>query len=224
MDAHLYVVLARLVLAAHVAIIIFNVAGLVVIPLGAWRGWGFVRIFWWRALHLAILAAVAVQALFARPCFLTLWQSALEERAGESASSAPLIARWLHDLLFWPLPLWFFAVRALCRGLALRAAAVAPGAAAPAHGARRMSDPTRPGRRRGYQRIPDCAVRPQRRRRAGGQSKVCSHFIPSIVLLWIGGRYQEKRRGRAVSHVSTGRTARRARDNRGRHTARLRRG
>jgi len=110
MDAHLYVVLARLVLAAHVAIIIFNVAGLVVIPLGAWRGWGFVRIFWWRALHLAILAAVAVQALFARPCFLTLWQSALEERAGESASSAPLIARWLHDLLFWPLPLWFFAV------------------------------------------------------------------------------------------------------------------
>jgi len=101
---------ARLVLAAHVAIIIFNVAGLVVIPLGAWRGWGFVRIFWWRALHLAILAAVAVQALFARACFLTLWQSALEERAGESASSAPLIARWLHDLLFWPLPLWFFAV------------------------------------------------------------------------------------------------------------------
>jgi hypothetical protein len=110
MDAHLYVMLARLVLAAHVAIIIFNVAGLVVIPLGAWRGWAFVRIWWWRALHLAILALVAVQALLARACFLTLWQSALQQRAGEAASSAPLIARWVHDLLFWPLPLWFFAV------------------------------------------------------------------------------------------------------------------
>ena len=110
MDTYLYVVLARLVLAAHVAIIIFNVAGLVVIPLGAWRGWAFVRIFWWRALHLAILAVVAVQALLARDCFLTLWQSALQRRAGETASGAPLIARWVHDLLFWPLPLWFFAV------------------------------------------------------------------------------------------------------------------
>jgi uncharacterized protein DUF2784 len=69
-----------------------------------------VRIWWWRALHLAILALVAVQPLLARACFLTLWQSALQERAGETASSAPLIVRWVHDLLFWPLPLWVFAV------------------------------------------------------------------------------------------------------------------
>jgi hypothetical protein len=110
MDARLYSLLAELVLAVHVGIILFNVVGLVVIPLGAWRGWGFVHIFWWRALHLAILALVAVQALLARACFLTLWQSALQERAGETAPSAPLIARWLHELLFWPLPLWFFAV------------------------------------------------------------------------------------------------------------------
>jgi hypothetical protein len=38
MNAHLYAGLARLVLAAHVAIILFNVVGLVMIPLGAWRG------------------------------------------------------------------------------------------------------------------------------------------------------------------------------------------
>jgi len=109
MDAHLYSVLARLVLAVHLGIIVFNIAALVVIPLGAWRGWCFVRILWWRALHLAILALVAVQALLARACFLTLWQSALQQRAGEAASSAPLIERWVHDLIFWPLPLWFFA-------------------------------------------------------------------------------------------------------------------
>jgi len=109
-DTRLYSLLAQLVLALHVGIIVFNVVGLVVIPLGAWRGWRFVRIFWWRALHLAILAIVAVQALLARDCFLTLWQSASQERAGETALRAPLIARWVHDLLFWPLPLWFFAV------------------------------------------------------------------------------------------------------------------
>lgn len=110
MDASLYSALARLVVAIHIGVILFNVAGLVVIPVGAWRGWRFVRIFWWRALHLAILALVAVQALLARACFLTLWQSALQQRAGEAASGAPLVARWVHDLIFWPLPLWFFAV------------------------------------------------------------------------------------------------------------------
>jgi len=110
MDAHLYSLVARVVLAAHVAIIVFNIGGLVVIPLGAWRGWGFVRIVWWRALHLAVLALVAAQALLVRACFLTLWQSALQQRAGEAASSsAPLIERWVDALIFWPLPLWFFA-------------------------------------------------------------------------------------------------------------------
>jgi hypothetical protein len=109
MDAHLYSLLARLVLVVHLAIIVFNVVGLVVIPLGAWRGWRFVRIWWWRALHLAILALVAIQALLARACFLTLWQAALQQRGGEIASSAPLIERWVHALIFWPLPLWFFA-------------------------------------------------------------------------------------------------------------------
>ena len=98
--------LATLVLALHLAIILFNVGGLVVIPLGAWRQWRFVRIFWWRALHLALLAVVALQAVLGRVCFLTDWQAAL---AGASAPT-PLIAGWINRLIYWPLPLWVFAV------------------------------------------------------------------------------------------------------------------
>ncbi len=92
-------------LSVHVAIIAFNLFGLVAIPLGARRGWGFVRIRWWRALHLATLAVVALQALFGRACFLTIWQDAL---AGDGAT-APLIVRWVNGLIYWPLPIWFFA-------------------------------------------------------------------------------------------------------------------
>jgi len=40
------------ILAFHVAIIAFNVVGLIVIPLGSWLGWRFVRIVWLRLLHL----------------------------------------------------------------------------------------------------------------------------------------------------------------------------
>lgn len=98
--------LALAVLGAHVAIIAFNVAGLVVIPLGAWCGWQWVRGFWWRFAHLVILALVAAQALAGRACFLTVWQANL----GGGARPGPLIAGWVEQLIYWPLPVWFFAV------------------------------------------------------------------------------------------------------------------
>ena len=97
---------AEAILAAHVAIILFNVFGLIAIPIGAPRGWRFIRIIWWRVLHIALLAAVAVQALAGRACILTMWQGAL---SGGTAGRAPLIARWVARAIYWPLPLWVFA-------------------------------------------------------------------------------------------------------------------
>ena len=98
---------AEAILALHLAVILFNVGGLVVIPLGGWRGWGFVRGFWWRLLHLASLGVVALQAVLGKVCFLTVWQS---ELAGKAGSPAPLVARVVDRVIFWPLPLWGFAV------------------------------------------------------------------------------------------------------------------
>lgn len=97
------------ILAIHLVIVVFNLFGLIVVPLGAWRGWTFVRGFWWRASHLAAMAVVAVQALMGRSCFLTLWQSRLLEQAGVDAYRQPLIVTWTNRLLYWHLPLWFFA-------------------------------------------------------------------------------------------------------------------
>ena len=96
--------LAALVLAAHLAVIAFNLFGLVAIPLGAARGWAFVRVRWWRALHLASMAMVAVQALAGRACFLTVWQDDLSGASGR----APLIMRVVNGLIYWPLPMWVF--------------------------------------------------------------------------------------------------------------------
>jgi hypothetical protein len=96
--------LGQAVLALHLLVIAFNVVGLAVIPLGAARGWGWVRIGWWRALHLASWAIVAVQAALGRACFLTVWQDRLTGSAGEP----PLIMRWINSVIFWPLPIWVF--------------------------------------------------------------------------------------------------------------------
>ena len=110
MSSSFYTALAEAVLAFHLGVVLFNVFGLIAIPLGGWLGWSFVRVFWWRALHVALLALVAMQAVLGQVCFLTVWQAALLRRAGEAANDAPFIARIVNRLLFWPLPLWFFAM------------------------------------------------------------------------------------------------------------------
>ncbi len=98
--------LAEAVLAVHLAIILFNLFGLVAVPLGALYDWPFVRVLWWRVLHVLLLAAVAAQAALGRACILTLWQYDL---AGAVAQPTPLIAGWIDRLVYWPLPLWVFA-------------------------------------------------------------------------------------------------------------------
>lgn len=97
--------LGQLVLVVHIIVIVFNIAGLVVIPLGAVRGWRFVRRRWLRLLHLGSLAVVAAQAALGRACFLTAWQAAL---TGDGARD-PLIMRWVNSVIYWPLPMWVFS-------------------------------------------------------------------------------------------------------------------
>jgi hypothetical protein len=96
--------LGQAVLALHLAVIAFNVAGLIAIPVGAALGWRWVRVGWWRALHLASWAAVAVQAVLGRACFLTLLQ---DELTG-SGAQPPLVERWVERAIYWPLPIWVF--------------------------------------------------------------------------------------------------------------------
>ena len=90
------------ILAAHLVVIAFNVAGLVAIPVGAKLGWRWVRIRWWRALHLVSWAVVALQAALGRACFLTIWQ---DDLTGAGGTEPPLIMRFVNSLIYWPLPM-----------------------------------------------------------------------------------------------------------------------
>lgn len=100
--------LATLVFMIHFGVVLFNVGGLVAIPLGGLFRWGWVRIFWWRILHLLSLGVVAAQAVLGQVCFLTIWQATLAGRS--SGETPPLAATWVNSLLYWPLPLWVYAL------------------------------------------------------------------------------------------------------------------
>lgn len=101
---HANAVLADLVLIVHFAFVLFVVGGLPAIWIGAVAGWGWVRNFWFRALHLAAIVYVAGQALAGVWCPLTVWEDALRG----TRSDLSFIARWIRRLIFYDFPEWVF--------------------------------------------------------------------------------------------------------------------
>lgn len=120
----LYRILADLVVAIHVAYVSFVVVGLVLIWLGIWRRWDWVRNRAFRMAHLAAITIVALEAIFEIPCPLTIWEDRLRQLAGEDVSQGTFIGRWLHRLIFYDAPSWVFTVVYLCFALAVAATLV----------------------------------------------------------------------------------------------------
>ncbi|WP_298292647.1 DUF2784 domain-containing protein [Thiomonas sp.] len=108
--------LARLVLGIHVLVIGFNLAGLILVPIGWWRRWRWVRGCVWRAAHLLSMALVALQAALGRVCFLTAWQTQLMQRAGRQGVVGGLIQSWIDHVVFWNVPLGVLTVLYLAAG------------------------------------------------------------------------------------------------------------
>jgi hypothetical protein len=94
--------LADVILALHALVVFFNVFSLPVIWLGHRLKWSFVRNFYFRVAHVALIAFIAVQALAGRLCPLTLWEDSLRLQAGDPAGQAEgFVAHWLRRLIFF---------------------------------------------------------------------------------------------------------------------------
>ncbi|AMO23901.1 DUF2784 domain-containing protein [Ramlibacter solisilvae] len=105
-----YQLLADAVLSLHVAIVVFVVAGLLLIVLGNMRGWRWVNALWFRLLHLATIVIVAAQAWLGVVCPLTTLEMWLRARAQAPTYSGSFIEHWLQALLYWQAPDWVFAL------------------------------------------------------------------------------------------------------------------
>ena len=106
----LYAILADAVVVLHVAYVTFIIVGLVLILVGWWRNWQWVRNFWFRALHLTMIMVVVVEALLGIVCPLTTWEKGLRRLSGEATYTGSFLGRWAHEILFFELPPWIFTV------------------------------------------------------------------------------------------------------------------
>jgi hypothetical protein len=97
-----YLVLADALLVVHFAFVAFVVIGLLVIWIGRWRRWPFVRNLWFRLAHLAAIAIVAAQSLASFACPLTTWEDRLRLLAGGAQRyESSFVQHWLHRLIFF---------------------------------------------------------------------------------------------------------------------------
>lgn len=117
-----YHILADLIVLLHVAYAAFVVLALPVILLGAKLDWPWVRNFWFRTIHLAMIAVVVAQALLGLVCPLTVWEKRLRELAGQGRYPGSFLGRWANELLFFDVPAWAFTVIYCLFGLAVLAA------------------------------------------------------------------------------------------------------
>jgi hypothetical protein len=92
------------VVVVHFLIVLFIVAGLPLIYLGAALRSTWVRNRRWRMLHLAAILFVAVESLIGISCPLTVWEDTLRGRG----IAGGFIERWIDRLIFYAAPTWVF--------------------------------------------------------------------------------------------------------------------
>jgi hypothetical protein len=97
-----YLVLADAVLVIHVAFVAFVIVGLLLVWIGRFCQWRFVRRPWFRLAHLAAIGVVAAESLVGFICPLTTWENRLRLLAGgEQRYQGSFIQHWLHRVLFF---------------------------------------------------------------------------------------------------------------------------
>jgi hypothetical protein len=104
----LYSLVADAILVMHVLFVAFVVLGLILIFVGKFLSWLWVRNPWFRLAHLLGIGVVVLQAWFGVICPLTIWEMDLRSKAGETIYEESFITHWLHELLYYQAPPWVF--------------------------------------------------------------------------------------------------------------------
>lgn len=101
---------ADIILLIHALIVGFVIAGQVLILVGWWRGWFWVRNTWFRLAHLVTIGIVVLQAWLGRLCPLTIWEQELRRAAGQAFYELSFVEYWIGQFLYLDLPWWVFVV------------------------------------------------------------------------------------------------------------------
>lgn len=105
-----YQLLADAVLALHVAVVVFVVAGVVLVIAGNLRRWQWVNALSFRLAHLAAIGFVVAESWLGWTCPLTTLEMWLRAKAFAPTYAGGFIEHWLQRLLYYDAPAWVFTL------------------------------------------------------------------------------------------------------------------
>jgi len=114
---HSYQILADLVLLLHVLFVVFVVVALLLILIGGFRQWRWVRNRWFRIIHLVGITVVVAQSWAGLLCPLTTLEKWFRGQAGEVPYDGSFIQYWLERILYYNAPWWVFVLAYTSFGL-----------------------------------------------------------------------------------------------------------
>ena|SRR3990172_4859605 len=106
----MYPFLADFVLVLHALFIAFVMLGFVLILIGMFRRWNWIRSLWFRLIHLLAIGFVVVDTWLGGVCPLTEWESRLREAAGGVGYAESFVQHWLQKIVFYDFAPWVFNV------------------------------------------------------------------------------------------------------------------
>jgi len=116
--------IADLIVIVHAGYVLFVVLGLVAILLGLLFQWRWIRNFWFRVIHLAMIGAVVAEEVFNIRCPLTVWENQFRARAGQASYPGDFLGYWAHRLIFYRAEPWVFTTLYVLTGLVIMGAFV----------------------------------------------------------------------------------------------------
>ena len=105
-----YQLLADAVLTLHAAMVVFVVAGLVLIVVGNVRNWTWVNSLSFRLAHLAAIAVVVAETWIGLACPLTTLEMWLRARSDAATYAGSFIEHWVQGVLYYDAPPWVFTL------------------------------------------------------------------------------------------------------------------
>ena len=106
----LYSLAADAIIVTHVLFVAFVVIGLILVYVGFFLAWQWVRNPWFRIAHLVGIGVVVLQSWFGVICPLTTWEMNLRTKAGKNVYDGSFVTHWLNQLLYYQAPSWVFVV------------------------------------------------------------------------------------------------------------------
>ena len=102
--------LADIIAVIHLGYVVFVILGFILILAGIYLKWKWIRNQWFRMIHLAAIAGVALEALVGINCPLTVLEFSLRYGVAPFDRRVSFVGGLIDSILYYDAPAWLFTI------------------------------------------------------------------------------------------------------------------